>query len=324
MAELRMWKAINSAIDEEMKRDERVFTFGEDVARMGGTFGITKGLLDKYGEKRVFDFPISETALVGCAAGAAIAGYRPILEIMFADFLFICMDEISSIAAPWRYIHGPEFSVPLVIRAPMGGGFSAGYVHSQCPVSHFLHVPGVKIVVPSSPADAKGLLKTAVRDDNLVIFFEHKGMYALKGEVPEGDFTIPFGVAEVKREGKNVTVVAISSMVPQALKVADEMEKEGISIEVVDPRTLEPLDIDTIIKSVKKTGRVVLAEEAYMKGGVMAELGMRIVECAHTDLKAPIRRVGAPLVPIPYHPKIEKAVLPSAEHIYKAVMEVIQ
>ncbi len=324
MAEIRYWKAINSALEEEMARDERVFLIGEDIGVLGGSFAITKDLLSKFGEKRVRDTPISETAIMGCGVGAAVKGLRPVVEIMFADFLKICMDEISSMAASWRYLNGCQFSVPLTIRAPMGGYLSTGSTHSQCPAAHFLHTPGIKIVVPSTPVDAKGLLKTAIRDDNPVLYLEHKGMYGYRGEVPDGGFTIPFGVADVKRQGKDVTIVAISLMVQYSLRVAAELEKEGVSVEVIDPRTLEPLDIDTIEKSVRKTGRVVLVDEANMRGSVTAEIGMQIMERAWDALKTPIKRVGAASVPIPYAPVLERAVLPSVEGITKAVREVMK
>jgi pyruvate/2-oxoglutarate/acetoin dehydrogenase E1 component len=323
MAEVRYWKAINSALEEEMERDDRVFLMGEDIGVWGGSFGVTRGLVEKFGEKRVKDTPISETAITGGGIGAAIAGLRPVIEIMFSDFLFVTMDEIVSIAAKWRYVHGSQFPCPLVIRTAMGGYLSAGILHSQCPTVHFFHTPGIKIAVPSTAADAKGLLKTAIRDDNPVLYFEHKGLYGTKGEVPDGDFTIPFGVADVKKDGKDVTIVAISLMVQFSLKVAQELEKEGINAEVIDPRTLEPLDIETILKSVKKTGRAVLVDEANIRGSVTAEIGMQIMENALSALKAPIKRVGAANVPIPCAPVLEKAVLPSVESIKKAVKEVI-
>jgi len=323
MGEMLYSEAINSALREEMERDERVFLMGQDIGVYGGVRGITMGLFDKFGPERVRDTPISETAIMGAGAGAALRGMRPVIEIMYADFLYICFDELASIAAKWRYVNGPQFSVPLTIRAPMGGYSAGGPLHSQCPLAPVLHVPGIKIAVPSTPADAKGLLKTAIRDNNPVVYFEHRGLYGTKGEVPDGDFTIPFGTADVKKQGKDVTIVAISLMVQFSLKVAAELEKEGISVEVIDPRTLEPLDIDSIIDSVKKTGRVVLVDEDTLRAGSTAEIGMQIIEKAFSWLKAPIQRVGAANVPIPFAPSLVNAVLPSLESIKKAVKKVL-
>lgn len=324
MATLLYSEAINSALSEEMERDERVFLMGEDVGFYGGARGITRGLFDKFGGKRVRDTPLSETAIMGAGAGAALRGMRPVIEIMYSDFLHICFDELSY-AAKWRYVNGPQFSVPLTIRAPMGGyPGGGGALHSQCPIAPVFHTSGIKIALPSTPADAKGLLKTAIREDNPVVYFEHRYLYGTRGEVPEGDYTIPFGVADVKREGKDVTIVAISLMVQFSLKVADELEKEGISVEVIDPRTIEPLDIDTIIKSVKKTGRVVLVDEDNLRASATAEIGMQIMENAFGSLKAPIQRVGAANVPIPTSPRMVTAVLPSVESIKKAVQQVLK
>jgi pyruvate/2-oxoglutarate/acetoin dehydrogenase E1 component len=324
MAQMSYSEAINTALREEMERDERVFLMGEDIGIYGGSRGITMGLYDKFGAERVRDTPISETAIMGAGAGAALRGMRPVIEIMYADFLYICFDELASTAAKWRYVNGPQFSVPLTVRAPMGGYGAGGSLHSQCPLAPVLHVPGLKIAVPYTPADAKGLLKTAIRDNNPVVYFEHRGLYGTRGDVPEGDFTIPFGVADVKRSGKDVTIVAISLMVQFALKVAADLEKEGISIEVIDPRTLEPLDIDTIIKSVKKTGRVVLVDEDTLRAGSTAEIAMQVMENAYSSLKAPIQRVGAANVPIPVAATLVNAVFPSLESIKKAVRDALK
>jgi len=324
MAQMLYTEAINSALREEMERDKRVFLMGEDIGIYGGSRGVTMGLFDKFGPERVRDTPISETAIMGAGAGAALRGMRPVIEIMYADFLYICFDELSSTAAKWRYVNGPQFSVPLTIRAPMGGYGAGGSIHSQCPIAPVLHVPGIKIAVPYTPSDAKGLLKTAIRDNNPVVFFEHRSLYGTRGEVPDGDFTIPFGVADVKREGKDVTIVAISYMVQLSLKAAADLEKEGISVEVIDPRTLEPLDMDTIIKSVKKTGRVVLVDEDTLRAGSTAEIGMQIMENAYRSLKAPIQRVGAANVPIPVAAPLVNVVFPSVDSIKQAVRKALQ
>jgi pyruvate dehydrogenase E1 component beta subunit len=311
--------ALNEALNEEMERDEKVFIIGEDV--QSGVFGASRGLIAKYGPERVMDTPLSETAVAGAALGAATAGYRPVADFMFADFMFVAANEIVNNIANWHFIHGSKVNLPMVLFASIGGYARLGPEHSQCPESFIMHKPGLKLVVPSDPYSAKGLLKTAIRDDNPVVFFYHKRLLGLQGEIPEEEYTIPFGVADIKREGTDVTVVATSYMVQLSLQVAEEM-KDKVSIEVVDPRTLEPLDIDTIVKSVKKTGRVVIVDEDTRRCGVGAEIGMQIMENAFDSLDAPIRRVAAANLPIP-GAYMEQYVLPQTKDIAAAIEAVI-
>ena len=315
MREIRYIQAINEALAEEMERDESVFIIGEDV--QAGVFGATRGLVERFGPERVMDTPLSETAVAGAAIGAAMAGYRPVADFMFADFMFIAANEIINNAAKWHFIHGGKVSVPVVLLGNIGGGARVGPEHSQCPESVFMHTPGLKLVLPSTPYDAKGLLKTAIRDNNPVVFFYHKRLLGLPGEVPEEEYTVPFGVADVKREGKDVTVVATSYMVKLALDVAQELEGR-VSVEVIDPRTLEPLDIDTIINSVKKTGRVVIVDEDTLRCGVSAEIGMQIIEKAFDSLDAPIQRVGTANYPIA-GAYMEQYILPQPKDIVAAI-----
>ncbi|MBC8476717.1 MAG: hypothetical protein H8D49_00085 [Dehalococcoidia bacterium] len=311
--------AINEALDEEMERDEKVFIIGEDV--QSGVFGASRGLIAKYGPERVMDTPLSETVVAGAALGAATAGYRPVADFMFADFMFVAANEIVNNIANWHFIHGSKVNLPLVLFANIGGYARLGPEHSQCPESFIMHKPGLKLVVPSDPYSAKGLLKTAIRDDNPVVFFYHKRLLGLQGEIPEEEYTIPFGVADIKRKGTDVTVVATSYMVQLALQVAEEM-KDKVSIEVVDPRTLEPLDIDTIVESVRKTGRVVIVDEDTRRCGVGAEIGMQIMENAFDSLDAPIKRVAAANFPIP-GAYMEQYVLPQTKDIVAAIEAVI-
>jgi len=315
MREIRFIQAINEALAEEMERDETVFIIGEDV--QSGVFGASRGLVDKFGPERVMDTPLSETAVAGSALGAAMAGYRPIADFMFADFMFIAANEIMNNAAKWHFIHGGRVNVPVVFFGNIGGGARVGPEHSQCPESIFMHTAGLKLVVPSTPYDAKGLLKTAIRDNNPVVYFYHKRLLGIPGEIPEEEYTVPFGVADVKREGKDVTVVAISNMVQLSLQVANELEGK-VSVEVVDPRTLEPLDIDTIVKSVQKTGRVVIVDEDTLRCSPSAEIGMQIMEKAFDSLDAPIQRVGAANLPIAGG-YMEEHVLPQPKDIVAAI-----
>jgi len=319
MKELIYLQAINEALEEEMRRDETVFIIGEDV--QAGTFMTTAGLVQKFGPDRVMDTPLSETAVAGACIGAAMAGYRPIADLMFADFMYVCADEILLKAAKWRFIHGGTVTLPLVFLAAIGGYSKIGPEHSQCPESIIMHTPGLKLVIPSTPYDAKGLLKTAIRDNNPVVFFYHKQLLGAMGEVPEEEYTIPFGVADIKRKGKDVTVVATAYMVKLALDVANELEGR-VSAEVVDPRTLEPLDIDTILASVKKTGRVVIVDEDTTRCGVTAEIGMQIMENAFDSLDAPIQRVGAANLPIAGG-YMEQYVLPQPKDIVAAIEAVM-
>src|ERR687886_2312863 len=314
-------EALNEALREEMRRDPALFVMGEDVAVWGGggIFGVTKGLVDEFGPERVRDTPISEEAIAAVAVGAAATGSRPVAEIMYVDFIGLAMEPIVNQAAKLRYMFGGKARVPLVIRAQEGAGRGNAAQHSQSLEAWFCHIPGLKVVTPSTPADAKGLLKTAIRDDNPVIFLEHKVLYFTRGEVPEGEYTIPFGVADVKREGSDVTVVGIHTQVLEALKAAEELAQEAISVEVIDPRTVSPLDIDTIVNSVKKTGRLVVAHQAYEQGGIGAEITARVQDAAFDYLDAPIQRVAGKNVPIPYSEPLERAALPGKEEVIAAI-----
>ena len=322
MPEIRYVKAIADAIGEEMARDERVILLGEDVGAPGGTFGATKGLHQQFGGERVRDTPISETAIVGAAIGAAANGLRPIVEIMFMDFIGTCWDQVVNQMAKMRYMFGAQMRLPLVLRTHTGAGLNAGPQHSGSLEAWAVHVPGLKVVMPSTPADIKGLLKSAIRDDNPVIVVENKTLYAMKGEVPAGEHLVPIGRAEVKREGKDVTVVALSRMVHEALKAAELLSKDGISVEVLDPRTLSPLDRDALLASVAKTGRLVIAHEAWGPCGFGAEVAAIAADAGFRSLKAPVRRVTPPFTPVPFSPPMEKFWLPDAGKIAAAVREV--
>jgi pyruvate dehydrogenase E1 component beta subunit len=315
-------KAINQALEEEMRRDENVILYGQDVAVWGGIFKVTEGLLEKFGPERVFDTPISENVLVGAGVGAATMGLRPVVELQFADFIFTAGDEVFFKAGMWRFMHGGAFKVPLVVRCPSGGsGF--GPEHSACPEAFVMHTPGLLCVVPSTPEDAKGLLKAAIRSDNPVMYFEHKLLYAMRGEVPEGDYTTPLGKAVVRREGDAVTIVAWQDMLRRSLKAAEQLSKEGIEVEIVDPRTLNPFDRDTIIESVKKTGACMVVEEAYRTLGVGAEIGAILAEHALPYLDKPFRRLAIPDVPLPTAQQLVDHVVPSVDSIYKAVKDLV-
>jgi pyruvate dehydrogenase E1 component beta subunit len=328
MVEMNYSDALRAGLREEMQRDERVYILGQDVRNTSNASAVMGDLWNEFGDKRVLDTPLSETVMAGSCVGSALAGFRPVLEIMFSDFCFVCMDEIVQKMGKWRYEHGAQadMNLPIVVMTPIGGGIGAGAEHSGTPIAYFMHSPGLKIAVPSTPYDAKGLIKTAIRDNNPVMFFQHKMFvynHRLTEEIPDEEYLIPFGVADVKREGTDVTIVAVGLMVAYALGVAEEFAKAGISVEVVDPRTLEPLDIDTIVASVQKTGRVIVADEGMERCGVAAEIGMQIMEQASDALKAPIRRVAAANFPIPASPPLEKAVLPQPEWIAAAVQEVM-
>lgn len=320
MRETRYIKAINEALSEEMARDESVFIVGEDVGGAGGAFSATRDLLEKYGARRVRDTPISEAAIVGIATGAAIRGLRPVAEIMFADFLTLAMDQIVNQLAKIRYMFGGMYRMPVVIRAPCGGGLNAGPQHSQCPEAWFAHVPGLKVVMPSTPYDVKGLLKSAIRDDNPVLFLENKALYALKGEIPDEEYLVPIGKADVKRAGKDVTVVATSRMVHQSLEAAKALASEGVDAEVIDLRTITPLDKDAIFQSVEKTSRLVVAHEAVEAFGVGAEIAAMVSERMIGRLRG-LARVGAPFVPVPFSQ--EKQYLPGAGDVVRAVQRVM-
>jgi acetoin:2,6-dichlorophenolindophenol oxidoreductase subunit beta len=321
MRETRYIRAISEALNEEMARDENVFIIGEDVGGPGGAFSATKGLLETYGERRVRDTPISESAIVGLAIGAAAAGLRPVAEIMFADFLTVCMDQIVNQMAKTRYMFGGMYNLPVVVRAPGGGGLNAGPQHSQCLEAWFAHIPGLKVVMPATPYDVKGLLKSAIRDDNPVIFLENKALYGSKGEIPDEEYLVPIGKAEVKRTGKDVTVVTASRMVHEALDAAKSLSDEGIDVEVIDLRTISPLDKETIFNSVEKTSKLVVAHEAVKAFGFGAEVSALVSEEMLDYLDAPVLRVGAPFVPVPFN--LEKYYLPNAEDVVKAVKRVV-
>ncbi len=325
MSEITYAQAIKDAMSEEMRRDENVFLMGEDVGLYGGAFGVSVGMFQEFGEERVRDTPISEAVIAGAAAGAAVTGMRPIAEIMFSDFTTISMDQLVNQAAKMRYMFGGKAKVPMVLRTPGGSGTGAAAQHSQSLEAWFCHVPGLKVVVPSTPYDAKGLLKAAIRDDNPVVFFEQKLLYRKKGEVPEEDYEIELGKADVKREGKDLTIITYGRMVPTCLNVAEELAGEGIDIEVVDPRTLLPLDKDTLVKSAKKTGKVLIVHEAVQTGGFGGEIAAVIADSeAFFYLDAPIKRMGGLDVPIPYCPELEKNVVPTEERIKETVYTLVK
>src|SRR3984893_5450903 len=323
MAVMTMREALNQAIREEMHRDQDVFLMGEEVAAYQGAYKVTKGLLAEFGDKRVIDTPITDLGFAGLGVGAAMVGLRPIVEFMTFNFSILATDQIINSAAKMLYMSGGQFKIPIVFRGPGGSAFQVSSQHSQAIESWFAYFPGLKVVMPSTPADAKGLLKSAIRDDDPVIFIEQERMYGNKGEVPDDiDFIVPLGVADVKREGKDATIVARSLMVPVALKAAEILEKQGVSCEVIDPRTIRPLDLGTIIESVKKTNRVVVAEESHPFCGVGAEIASEITERAFDYLDAPVKRVSAADVPMPYAKNLEDLAVPGVEQIVAAVREV--
>ncbi|MEM3673794.1 MAG: alpha-ketoacid dehydrogenase subunit beta [Candidatus Bathyarchaeia archaeon] len=324
MRKITYREALWEALKEEMRRDPSVFLLGEDIGRYwGGAFKVTEGLAAEFGDERVRDTPISESAIIGAAIGAAITGMRPVAEIMFGDLTALAMDQIANQAAKIHYMFGGQAKCPMVIRTPFGGGVNIASHHSQSLEAWFMHIPGLYVAVPSTPYDAKGLLKAAIRGDNPVVFCEHKLLYPLEGEVPEEDYTVPFGVADVKREGEDVTIVATLYMVHKALKAAEKLEEEGVSVEVIDPRTLTPLDKQAIIKSVKKTGRLVVVSEDCKTAGVTAEIAAVVAEEALDYLDAPIKRVAEPDTPIPFSPPLENYVIPNEKAIMKAIREII-
>ena len=326
-------QALNEALRQEMRRDPRVVVIGEDVAggaggtgsldAYGGVLGVTKGLIGEFGEARVIDTPITESAIMGAAAGAAVTGLRPVAELMFCDFLGVCFDQIYNQAAKFRYMFGGKATTPLVIRTMIGGGRSAAAQHSQVLYQMFTMVPGLKCVVPSNAYDAKGLLIQAIRDDDPVVFFEHKLMYDLKAEVPDEAYTIPFGEANISREGDDVTIVALSRMVHYANEVADRLARDDVSCEVIDPRTTSPLDSDTILESVEKTGRLVVVDEATPRCGMAADIAALVADQGFEFLKAPIKQVTAPHTPVPFAPALEKLYLPNPDKIEAAVRAVM-
>lgn len=322
--ELTYAEAIREGLRQEMRRDERVVLLGEDIGGYGGAFAVTDRLLAEFGPERVRDTPISEAAITGCAIGAALTGLRPVLEIQFMDFITLCMEQLVLQAAKIRYMFGGKARVPMVLRTPGGSGTGAAAQHSESLEAWFAHVPGLKVVAPSTPADAKGLLLASIRDDNPVIFVEHKLLYRTRGEVPEEPEAIPLGVAEVKRPGTDATVIATSAMVPRALSAAERLVQEGISVEVVDPRSLRPLDATTLVASARKTGRVVVVYEGVKTLGIGAEIAALIAESeAFFHLDAPILRLGGQDCPLPYNRRLERAAVPQEDDIVAGVRQVL-
>lgn len=325
MRKITFAKAINEAIREEMLRDENVFLLGEDVGVYGGAFGVSGGLISEFGAERVMDTPISEAAIAGAAVGAALTGMRPIFEIMFSDFVTITMDMIVNQAAKIRYMSGGQAKVPLVLRSAMGSGTGAGAQHSQCLESWFCHIPGLKVVAPSNPYDAKGLLKSAIRDDNPVIFYEHKLLYKKTGDVPECDFTIPIGKADIKRRGRDLSIITYSRMTEVCIEAAHALNRDGISAEVIDLRTLCPLDIETITESVSRTGRALIVHEACKTGGLGGEISAVITEGeTFRKLRAPVKRLCGLDIPVPYSEPLERISVPTAETVILAAKELLK
>jgi pyruvate dehydrogenase E1 component beta subunit len=315
-------EAIRAGLREEMKRDSSVYVFGEDVA-LGGPFGVTQGLAEEFGKNRVVNTPISEGTVMGLAIGAAAAGLRPVVEIMFIDFITLAMDQLVNHAAKLHYMSGGQLKIPLTVRVQCGISGNMGAHHSQSFESWFAHVPGLKVLMPSNPADAKGLLKTAIRDDNPVVFIEHRGLYWSRGEVSNGDHVVPISKALVLREGKDVTIVALAKMVQPSLEAAEELSTSGISAEVIDPRTLSPLDVATIVSSVQKTSRLVIVHEAVEQGGIGAEIATRVQQEAFYYLDSPILRVAAPNAPVPSTPTLEREFVPGKERIVDAISRLL-
>ena len=315
--------ALKEALREEMQRDETVFLMGEDIAEYGGAYKVTDGLHHEFGKERIRNTPISEAAIIGTALGAAITGMRPVAELMYIDFTAVGMDQIVNQVAKIRYMVGGQLDVPLVIRTQGGPGRSSAAQHAQSLEAWFAHVPGLLVVMPSTPHDAKGLLKTAIRDDNPVMFIEHKLLYTEEGEIADGEYTIPFGVADIKREGDDLTIFATSRMVLKVLDAAEELSAEGIEVEVIDPRTLVPLDEDTILNSVRKTNRLLVAHEAVGRAGFGAEIAALVVREAFDYLDAPIERVTAAPVPVPFAPVMENFVIPDKDNIIEAARKLV-
>jgi len=324
MSEMTFAHAIRASLREAMEVDPTVFMLGEDIGVYGGAFGVTDGLLAEFGPERIRDTPISEAAIIGAAIGAALGGMRPVAELQFFDFILLAMDQLVNQAAKIHYMFGGTVPVPIVVRGPAGSGTGAAAQHSQSLEALFTHIPGLKVVAPSSPRDAKGLLTAAIRDPNPVVFIEHKLLYRLKGDVPDGEYVVPIGSAEVKREGRDVTIVATQIMVPRALAAADRLAVDGIQVEVVDPRTLSPLDVDTIVASVKKTGHLLIAHEAVKSGGIGAEIAASVVESdAFEYLEASLVRVAGQPTPIPYNRDLERCAVPQQEDIEAAVRKLV-
>ena len=321
--EITMGEAVREALAEEMRRDARVFVLGEDVAEAGTAFKVLNGLVDEFGSERVLDTPISEAGFTGIAVGAAMTGMRPVVDIMFGDFVGLTMDQMVNQAAKVHYMSGGKWKVPMVMRTTLGASRRSAAQHSQSLHAWFCHIPGLKVILPSTPYDAKGLLKSAIRDENPVVFFEDKMMFRLKGPVPAEDYTVPLGVADIKREGSDITIVATSSMVQVALGAAKLLEKYDISAEVIDPRTLWPLDEKTLIESARKTSHVIVVDEGYGRYGATAEIASVIAEGAFFDLEAPVKRMGAMHVPIPFSPPLEDATVPTEKSVFEAARTLV-
>ena len=323
MARITMREAISQALWEEMERDPNVFILGEEVGVWGGTYAVTKGFYDHFGADRVRDTPIAEAAIIGAAIGSALTGLRPVAELMTINFAFSAMDHIVNEAAKLHYMFNGQFVLPLVIRTVSGGGRQLGATHSQTPDAIFAHFPGLKVVAPGTPEDAKGLLKSAIRSNDPILFIEHATIYQVRGEVPDGEYTVPIGKSKVQREGRDVTIVTYSKMLEISLKAAEQLSQEGIEAEIVDLRSLRPLDIDTVLESFKKTNRAVVVEEGWRSYGVGSEIAARIYEQAFDYVDAPIQRVAQDEVPLPYNRTLEQMALPQVEDVLKAVKEVL-
>lgn len=323
MARITMREAISQALWEEMERDEKVFILGEEVGVWGGTYAVTKGFYDHFGARRVKDTPISESAIIGAAIGAALTGLRPVAELMTINFAFAAMDHIVNEAAKLRYMFGGQFTIPMVIRTPGGGGRQLGATHSQTPDAIFAHFPGLKVVAPGTPEDAKGMLKSAIRSDDPIMFIEHATLYQVRGEVPEEEYTLPLDKARIHRPGSDVTLVTYSKMLELSVKAADQLAKEGIEAEIVDLRCLRPLDMEPILESFRKTNRAVVVEEGWRSYGVGSEVASRIYEGAFDYVDAPIQRVAQKEVPLPYNRNLEQMALPQVQDIIQAVKEVL-
>ena len=323
MREISYRQALNEALREEMRRDDSVFLMGEDIGIYGGPFGVTKGLIEEFGERRVKDTPISEAAFTGTAVGAAIAGLRPVIEILYIDFTTVAMDQVVNQAAKLCYMTGGAIKLPLVLRTSSGSGTGEAAQHCQSLEAWFIHIPGLKVVMPSTPYDAKGLLKTAIRDDDPVVFIEHKLLYSLKGPIPEEEYVISFGQAEIKKEGDKVTLVATSSMVHKALRAAEVLARDGVKIEVIDPRTLVPFDSKTIIDSVKETGHLIILHEACQRGGIGGEIIRQVNEKVFDYLDSPIKVLAGMDVPIPYASTLEEVAIPREKDIIETVKDMV-
>ena len=324
MKETTVLEAIREAISEEMVRDSKVFMIGEDIGQFGGALGQTKGLYEKFGDERILDTPISEAAIVGAAVGAAMLGMRPIADIMFTDFSTLAMDQIINQAAKARFMSGGKVSVPVVIKMQSGAGRGKAAQHSQSFEAIYSHIPGLKVVMPSTPYDAKGLFKAAIRDNDPIVYMEHGSLYGIKGQIPEEDYTIPLGIGEIKREGKDISIITYSYMVHMALAAAEILQGEGIDAEIVDLRTLRPMDTGIIVDSIKKTHRVVVLHEACITGGIGGEIVAKIAENVFDYIDAPIRRLGIPDVPIPYAKSLEDTILPTKEKLIACIKEVLE